>query len=199
MESLPMPLKSTSALAALLLAASVTVHAADFDQNKATEESRKIAQEFMQKLGGTLKQQLQSGGPEAAIATCKQVAPALAAEYSTAGRVVKRVSLKPRNQALGTPDDWEKQKLESFDHTLSDGKPISSMEVSAVTEDAGGRWFRYLKAIPTLPMCLQCHGSTERIPEGVKAILAKDYPGDQATGYSAGAVRGAVSIKLKLD
>ena len=194
-----MPLKSTSALAALLLAASVAVHAADFDQNKATEQSRNTAQEFMQKLGGTLKQQLESGGPEAAIATCKQVAPALAAEYSTDGRVVKRVSLKTGHQAPATPDDWEKQMLESFDHSLSDGKPISGMEVSAVTEDAGGRWFRYLKAIPTLPMCLQCHGSAERIPEGVKAILAKDYPDDQATGYSEGAVRGAVSIKQKLD
>lgn len=188
-----------SLLALLMLLASAGIQAADFDQGKATEDSRKTAQEFMQKLGGTLKQQLESGGPEAAVATCKQVAPALAAEYSSDGRIVKRVSLKPRNQGLGTPDSWERQMLESFDHELRDGKPVSGMERTAVTEDAGGRWFRYMKAIPTLPMCLQCHGSAERIPDGVKAMLAKDYPDDQATGYSAGAVRGAVSIKRKLD
>lgn len=189
----------TALLALAALLTSLGAVAADFDQGKAVEDSRRTAQEFMQKLGGTLKQQLESSGPEAAIATCKQVAPALAAEYSSGGRIVKRVSLKPRNQALGTPDAWERQMLESFEHALSEGKPISGMELSAVTEDAGGRWFRYMKAIPTMPMCLQCHGSSERIPDGVKALLAKDYPDDQATGYSAGAVRGAVSIKQKLE
>lgn len=189
----------TALLALAALLASAGAVAADFDQGKAVEDSRRTAQEFMQKLGGTLKQQLESGGPEAAIATCKQVAPTLAAEYSSDGRIVKRVSLKARNQALGTPDAWERQMLESFEHELREGKPISGMERSALIEDAGGRWFRYMKAIPTMPMCLQCHGSTERIPDGVKALLAKDYPDDQATGYSAGAVRGAVSIKQKLD
>lgn len=193
-----MSFKPLVTLAALLTSVSLTAYATDFDLGKATEDSRKTAQEFMQKLGGTLKQQLENGGPEAAIATCKQVAPALAHEYSKDGRVVTRVSLKPRNKALGTPDAWETQMLQSFEHSLRDGKPISGMEASAVTEDESGRWFRYLKAIPTMPMCLQCHGSADRIPDRVKALLAKDYPDDIATGYSAGAVRGAVSIKVKI-
>lgn len=162
-------------------------------------ESRKLAQEFMQKLGGALKQQLEAGGPESAIGVCKQVAPALAAEYSTDGRVVKRVSLKPRNQALGTPDAWETQRLQSFERAVAEGKPVGEMESYSVTDHAGGRWFRYTKAIATQHMCLQCHGQPYQISEGVKARLAKEYPADLAVGYSVGAVRGAISIRRKLD
>ncbi len=176
-----------------------SVHAADDPAARYTEEARKTAQEFMQKLAGVLKQQLETGGPESAIATCKEVAPALAAEYSRNGRAVKRVSLKPRNPTLGVPDTWETSTLEGFEIRLRQREPLAGMEKATVTEDADGRWFRYIKAIPTQPMCLQCHGQPYQISDGVKAILAREYPGDQATGYSAGSIRGAVSIRKKLD
>jgi len=184
----------------LLLAAFIQPALAEEDaQAKNLAESRKLAQDFVQKLGGTLKQQLAAGGAESAIGVCKQVAPAMAAEYSKDGRMVKRVSLKPRNQTLGTPDAWEVQRLQSFDRGVVEGKPVSEMEFSAVTDGPDGRWFRYLKAIPTQVMCLQCHGQPYQIKDDVKALLAKEYPDDQATGYSAGSVRGAISIRQKLD
>jgi hypothetical protein len=188
---------TTLALGATLL--SSHAHASDDVQAKYTEEARKTAQEFMQKLGGILKQQLESAGPESAVAVCKEVAPALAAEHSKDGQVVKRVSLKPRNPTLGVPDEWENATLQNFESRLRQREPLSGMEKSAFTEDADGRWFRYMKAIPTQPMCLQCHGQPYQISDGVKAILAKEYPNDQATGYSAGSIRGAVSIKKRID
>ncbi len=171
---------------------------AEDPQAQYLEESRKTAQEFMQKLGGILKAQLESVGTEKAAAVCKQVAPAMAAEYSSAERNVKRVSLKPRNQALGIPDAWETQQLENFEMNLREGKPIAGMEKGAIVEGADGRWFRYIKAIPTQPMCLQCHGQPYQIPAGMKDFLAREYPNDQAVGYSAGAIRGGVSIRRKL-
>lgn len=173
--------------------------AADETEARYLEESRKTAQEFMQKLGGTLKSQLETAGPESAVSVCKQVAPALATQYSINERVVKRVSLKPRNNVLGTPDAWETGVLQNFEESLKDGAQISTMEKSAVTEGPDGRWFRYMKAIPTQVMCLQCHGQDYQIPAGVKALLAKEYPEDQAIGYSAGAIRGAVTIRQKLN
>lgn len=163
------------------------------------EESRQTAQEFMQTLGGTLKKQLQTGGAESAIGVCKQIAPELAAEYSKDGRVVKRISLKTRNKVQGTPDAWEKESLKGFDNAQREGKPVDSIEASMVSNDADGRWFRYMKAIPTQTMCLQCHGKPADISTGVKAMLIKEYPEDKATGYSAGEIRGAISIKRKLD
>lgn len=181
------------------LGASQSALADEDVQAKYQAEARKTAQEFLQKLGGVLKQQLEAGGPESAIGVCKQVAPALAAEYSRDGRVVKRVSLKPRNQIQGVPDAWETQRLQNFDRALSEGKPVGEMEFAAVTEGPDGRWFRYVKAIPMQKMCLQCHGQPYQISEGVKALLTREYPEDQATGYSAGSVRGAISMRWKLD
>lgn len=172
--------------------------AAEDPYAKYTEESRKIAQEFMQQLGGTLKQQLESSGTESAITVCKEVAPALAKQYSTEDRLVKRVSLKPRNQFLGTPSDVERDALMSFDERQAAGREMA-MEVGTVYEDASGKWFHYMRAIPTQPQCLQCHGQAGDISDSVKALLAKEYPHDQATGYRAGQIRGAISIKHKLQ
>jgi hypothetical protein len=170
----------------------------DLTQIRYLEESRKTAMEFMQKLGGTLKKQIETGGVESAIGVCKQVAPALAADYSKNDQVVKRVSLKVRNKTQGTPDAWELGVLEKFDQNQREGKPDNSMEVNHITQDADGKWFRYMKAIPTQPMCLQCHGKPTDIPATVKASLAKEYPEDKAVGYSIGEIRGAISIKRKL-
>jgi hypothetical protein len=168
------------------------------DQLRYLEESRGIAKEFMQALGGTLKKQLKAGGAESAISICKHIAPAMAAEYSKDGRVVRRVSLKNRNPLMGLPDEWERQVLEDFDRDYHDGKPAAEIEKIAIVQDPDGRWFRYMKAIPAQPMCLQCHGTPADMSEGVKALLAKEYPEDKATGYHAGEIRGAISIKRRM-
>lgn len=163
---------------------------------KYLEQSKKTAQAFMQTLGGALKKQLELGGAESAIGVCKQVAPALASEYSSDGRTVKRVSLKARNIVQGTPDTWERSVLEGFDRQQN--KPIGEMEVAQVMSDSDGRWFRFMKAIPTQPMCLQCHGQPADISAGVRQLLLQEYPQDKAVGYSSGQVRGAISIKYRL-
>lgn len=179
---------------------SATVYATQTDTDTARQaylqESQQIAQTFMQRLGGTLKGQLQTGGPAGAISVCKQIAPALAAEYSQDGRQVRRVSLRARNQELGTPDAWERAVLENFDRQKT--QDPATLETSELVHDADGRWFRYMKAIPTQPMCLQCHGQADDIPAEVKAVLAQEYPEDRATGYRAGDIRGAITIKRKL-
>lgn len=191
--------KGALVLLALTAPACATKAPNEAAQTQHLEESRKTAQEFMQTLGGALKKQLETGGAESAIGVCKQIAPALAAEYSKDGRVVKRVSLKARNKMQGTPDAWEKETLEGFDKAQRKGKPVDTMEASMMSSDADGRWFRYMKAIPTQPMCLQCHGKPADISAGVKAMLTKEYPEDEATGYSVGEIRGAISIQRKMD
>lgn len=166
---------------------------------KYLDESRNTALEFRKKLGGLQKEQLESVGAENAIPVCKVTAPAMAAEYSKDGRELKRVSLKARNKLVGTPDVWEKQVLEGFDKAQLAGKSADNMEASTVSKDADGRWFRYMKAIPTQAQCLQCHGKPADISPRMKALLEKEYPEDKATGYSVGEIRGAISIKRKLD
>lgn len=185
----------------VLLILPVSGYAAETDyqaaQTKYLDDSRNTAIAFKTKLGGILKAQLETAGTESAIGVCKQISPAMAAEYSKNGRVVKRVSLKARNPLQGTPDDWEKQSLEGFNQAKREGKPLDTLEASAVSSD--GRWFRYMKAIPTQAQCLQCHGKPSDISASVKALLRNEYPNDQAVGYSAGEIRGAISISHQLN
>lgn len=58
---------------------------------------------------------------------------------------------------------------------------------SDVVTEPGGRYYRFMKPITIQPQCLLCHGPRSQ------------YPFDAATGYKAGELRGAVSIKQPLD
>lgn len=190
-------------MALLLLVITVSACVTKISSKEATlkylDESRNTALEFRKRLSGVQKEQMESVGAENAIPVCKVIAPAMTAEYSIDGRELKRVSLKARNKVLGTPDAWEKEVLEGFDKAQREGKPVDAMEASTVSQDADGRWFRYMKAIPTQPQCLQCHGKPTDISSGMKALLTQEYPDDRATGYSVGEIRGAISIKRNLD
>jgi hypothetical protein len=187
-----------SSLLLMLMTLNLNVSANEL-VNKHLETSRKVAVEFTQGLGKVLKSQLESSGAEEAVKVCQQVAPMMAKDASSNHRIVTRVSLKHRNPSIGVPDVWEAKTLAEFDRLQQEGKPVSEMEVSEVTEASGKQWMRYMKAIPTQSMCLQCHGNSEEIKPNVKALLKHLYPNDQAIGYELGQVRGAVSIKTIIE
>jgi hypothetical protein len=186
------------AAASLFVLSAAPALAAD-DLAKYQEESRKAAQGFMQQLGGELKKEISANGPESAIKVCKTLAPAIANELSNKnGWKVARVSLKPRNPLLGAADAWEQKVLADFDQRAAKGEKPEAMEFSEVVAEPQGKYFRYMKALAVQPLCLTCHGAPGDIPEGVKARLAAEYPHDKATGYSAGQIRGAITIKRQI-
>jgi len=161
--------------------------------------SRQAAGKLIQELGAQLREELAKGGPAGAIAVCQRIAPEIAGRISReTGWRVSRVSLKTRNPMLGTPDAWEQQVLAEFDRRAAAGEKPEALEFSEVLEEPAGRFFRYLKAIPAQPLCLTCHGTPEAIDEAVRKRLWLDYPHDRATGYSAGQIRGGVTIKQPL-
>jgi hypothetical protein len=185
-------------LAAVLIGLGVaTANAQDVEQLRA--EARSVAGGLMQKLGGALKKEMSERGPEGAIQVCKRLAPDIAAELSNQhGIKISRVSLKPRNPVLGWPDAWEQGVLAQFDAKAAAGDKPETLEHAEIVSEPAGRFFRYMKALPVQPMCLGCHGDTQSIPAAVKEQLAKDYAADRATGYSAGQIRGAITIKKPL-
>ena len=65
-----------------------------------------------------------------------------------------------------------------------------------IVEQNGQTVYRYMQAIPTAQMCLNCHGSELSGP--VKESLQALYPQDQATGFRAGDLRGAFSLQKSL-
>ncbi|MDM8545680.1 Tll0287-like domain-containing protein [Candidatus Venteria ishoeyi] len=148
-------------------------------------------------LGGALKAELgagmKAGGPMAALAICNDKAATITDDVSKKQtQDISRISLKPRNPK-NTPDKWEMAMLKDFEQRKAKGEDPVKMEASLVTEgEAGYQEFRYMKAIPTQPVCLKCHGT--EIPPNVQKQINALYPDDKATGFKAGDIRGAFSV-----
>jgi hypothetical protein len=66
------------------------------------------------------------------------------------------------------------------------------MAYAEIVNKGGRKHYRFMKAIPTGPLCLACHG-TSVTPE-VAASLHNLYPNDLATGYEFGDIRGAFTL-----
>lgn len=169
-----------------------TAYAADNDLKQRAKESKKVVKEFMQELQGELQSAMKAGGPTNAIAVCQDKAPAIAQNLSEKHDwEVARTSLKPRNQS-NAPDAWETNVLKEFEKRKDKGEDVKTMAHYEVVENNSEKTFRFMKAIPTGEVCLQCHGSN--IDPKVKAKLQEAYPEDKATGYKLGDVRGAFTI-----
>jgi hypothetical protein len=183
---------------AIVLAFQATAALAE-DTAPLVTSSRQAAGKLIQELGAQLREELAKGGPEGAVVVCQKTAPDIAARISReTGWRVSRVSLKPRNPLLGSPDPWEQKTLAEFDRRAAAGEKSEALEFGEIVDEPAGRFFRYLKAIPVQPLCLTCHGTPETMDPGVRKRLWLEYPHDRATGYSAGQIRGGVTIKQPL-
>lgn len=142
-------------------------------------------------FAATLKKALMSaveqGGLTNGIDVCQSEAPKIAASLSTDGWKIGRTSLKVRN-TNNEPDQWEQGVLEQFEARTSAGEDITTLVASK--HDADG--FRLMKAIPTGQLCMACHGSS--VDQKTLEKINEVYPKDEATGFSAGDLRGAFSV-----
>jgi len=188
-------------IACLLLACSpVVALSAGADYDAREQAARNAVGEFATRLGGELKKTMSTEGPAAAISVCRDLAPQIAGEMSRHnGWRVTRVSDRIRNPMLGMTDAWEIDVLAQFRARAARGEALPKMHFSEVVTEGGKRYFRYMQAIGTQPVCLACHGAPENLPDSIKTALRTDYPFDLATGYGAGELRGAFSIKQPLD
>ncbi|MCA1957613.1 MAG: DUF3365 domain-containing protein [Nitrospira sp.] len=183
--------------AALLAASPVGGEAAELaEYDKAASE---VATTLIRQFGEAMRREMAKGGPTEVVKVCADLAPELAGRLSREyGWRVTRVGTRVRNPLLGMPDAWEQQVLATFAERAAKGENLMGMTHSEIVTEPNGRYYRFMKPIVVQPHCLVCHGSTEQIPEEVKAMLDTHYPFDRATGYQAGELRGAVSIKRPL-
>jgi hypothetical protein len=164
-----------------------------------TEETRKVAQDLVAQIRGALTKELEYSGPMRAVIVCKYTVPEMSSILSRkTGWRVSRVSLKPRNPALGAPDAWEQKVLLDFERRADKGEKLDAMEHGEIVAEPAGRFYRFMKALPMGPVCLPCHGSPATMPASVRTLLETEYPHDGATGFSVGQVRGAVTVKRPL-
>ena len=151
-------------------------------------------------FGGPLKKALgagmQAGGPVNAIGICNAQAPGIAdSAAASTGWEVGRTSLKLRNPN-NEPDAWELKVLKQFEERKAAGEKPDTIAFGEVVEMDGKKQYRFMKAIGTADVCLNCHG--KEIKPEVAAKLDGLYPEDQARGFSKGDIRGAFTLKKNL-
>ena len=197
-----MPISNNFLIHQVIFVSLMLVSSAVFadELNEREQAADQVSEQFIKQLGGHLKKEMQANGPVQAINVCKEIAPEIANQLSIEnGWSVSRVTTKTRNSLLGTTDMWERETLTEFEAAAAKGEKYTEMKKTAVVDEDGQFYFRYMKPLAIKPVCLTCHGSEDQIPAPVKAELEKLYPFDKAKGYKQGELRGAVSIKQPMD
>lgn len=180
---------STTRVFVLLLLAALAANAPAQDEVDAAD--RALAKQLAGELKTALLAAMQES-PQNAIAVCSEQAPQIAARIGADNEVtIGRTSLRTRNTA-NQPSEWQRNVLVNFQARAAAGESIAAMEHSAVVRDSGVLERRFMKAIPTEPLCLTCHG--QQLAPSIRAAIADRYPHDTATGFAAGDLRGAVYI-----
>ncbi len=145
---------------------------------KAEQAMNALQQALLTELSAAMKQ----GGPPAAITVCHDQAVAIADKVAQEqGIALGRTSHRLRNPA-NAPRPWAKAAVEQ-----AAGAKAASAQRLVV--DLGER-VGVLRPIGTADMCLRCHGAPDEVRQQIGTALAASYPKDQATGFSAGDLRG---------
>ncbi len=186
-----------------LLSISITGTVSAEDNPAITERvkaAKTVTADFVGQLSSAMIQEMKAGGPTAAITVCRDLGPEIANQRSLeTGWKVTRVGTRVRNPLLGTPDAWEQKTLQQFADRAAKGESYDTMAFYEVVEEPNGKYLRFAKAVGVAGKCLVCHGEPENMPGDLRQLIEQHYPHDQAIHYSAGDLRGAISIKQPLE
>ena len=160
------------------------------------EKARAVADSLGDELMVGLSQALEQGGPSLAIHFCADSAQVRTFHHWKNGVYIRRVSERIRN-VNDAPDTLELQALRRLAADQKAGHVPE--EVMSVIRAADGTFqLQYLRPLLVQRACLPCHGDPATFAPEVRAVLARRYPLDQATGYAVGDLRGAVSVRVPL-
>ncbi len=153
--------------------------------------SREVTTRFAKELQQTLRQAIAERGAAGAVGVCSEKAQVVSRRFSEQwGAKIGRSSTRLRNPD-NAPDAWQMDVLGLF---AAEYPPLASSGQGKLVEyfaqEAGQA--RYMRAIPTAPLCTACHGA--QISPEVTAAIAGAYPKDAATGYEVGELRGAFYV-----
>lgn len=160
--------------------------------------ARQAALEFEQRMSREIVSRLERGEDPVAVwlAYADQV-PGWGRQISNLIEAeVSRTALGVRNRA-NAPDDWERQQMEQMSFMLDAGIDPETLDVAVIRQEGEEKVLRWMRPILMAEDCLLCHG--EAIDPRVKLLLGQEYPLDEATGYAAGQLGGAYSVRQVLE
>ena len=143
-----------------------------------------LQSEVLRELG----EELAEGGPEHALKSCHVDAAGAALRIARReGVEVGRTSARLRNPR-NAPRPWAADIV-----ARHAGKAARAPQGFVV--DLGDR-VGLLRPIAEQSICATCHGSINKTPPAVRAAIAARYPGDRATGFDEGDLRGWFWVEL---
>jgi hypothetical protein len=130
----------------------------------------------------TLTTELSRGGPAGAVEVCRDVAQSVTDTASREQGVDSgRTSHRLRNPA-NAPRTWAREIVASHAGTKAE-------DAGSYVADLGDR-VGVLRPIGAIEMCTSCHGTDEALDPLAREKIAAAYPGDEATGFAVGDLRG---------
>lgn len=159
------------------------------------DEARQKSAQLGSRLKQALREALESTGPTGGVEVCKLRAPKIAVDVSDNRYDVGRTALRLRNPE-NAPDDWEASVLGRFEQRMAQGAEPAELEAWTVETTEKGTVGRYMKAIPTGPQCVVCHG--KNVAPALNETIKRLYPEDRATGFAPGELRGAFTVAVAL-
>lgn len=155
------------------------------------ERGLQLAMQTKAVLGKNLLQAIQTQGADGAVSFCSTKALPITDSMATVLNTnIKRVSDRNRNP-LNAANKEELAFIQSCRTQQLEGKPLKPQ-----VSEMDNKVIAYYPIL-TDKMCLQCHGSpiTQILPATLTSI-SKAYPGDKATGFSEGELRGIWVVEM---
>lgn len=148
--------------------------------------------DFAERLRGRLREAMTRDGAPAAVDFCHLEAPRIAEQVMAEHGVrLGRVAVPGRNRNPGNvAEGWLQELAMSFQAAVDTGGAPEA-QVAVLREDVPpGVELRLARGIRVEAACLMCHG--DNIAPEIAARLAEHYPGDRATGFKEGDLRGLI-------
>ena len=163
----------------------------------AQQEAKHAVHQFHKLIGGGLKKAIKKDGIIGGARFCaikslgviKKLDKDLGENIS-----IKRISLRNRNPK-STPTKDEKSILIALS-LLEKSSTYLPKQITQVVDD--GVYKIYSPATMSKKVCKKCHGFKGNINPKVSKLFLEKYPDDQAYGFKAGEVRGAVVVTVKV-
>ncbi len=152
-------------------------------------KGKKIATATFKSLSTELKKAMADVGIAGAVRYCNLRAMPITDSLSRLYNAkIKRTSDKLRNPA-NKPTAEEMKILQHYRQLIAAKKPLKP-----IVKKEDNDTYHFYAPITVKPLCLTCHGPKSDIAD--YHIIDSLYPGDQATGYSTGDLRGIWSIRF---
>jgi hypothetical protein len=148
----------------------------------AARRAQQAFDQFQTTLIKRMNEELARGGPAAALSVYRDEAARLTANLGRDHDMrIGRTSFRLRNPR-NAPPEWAAPYVKEANARDARTAPTWVIEM--------GPMVGVIAPLETRETCTLCHGPQDKLPPAILNAIRANYPGDRATGFTTGQVRG---------